>query len=61
MYTLSSGYAIVQTFFTIITGVESLGGGILNIQDFNIARGAAGTLFGVIDKVTLGYIAIHLN
>jgi len=38
-----------------------LGGGILNIQDFNIARGAAGTLFGVIDKVTLGYIAIHLN
>jgi len=41
-----------------MTGAESLGGGILNIQDFIIARGAAGALFDVIDKVILSYIAM---
>ena len=39
-------------------GAEALGLGISHIQDFSTARGAAGALFNIIDKVTMASLQI---
>ena len=42
-------------------GAESLGLAISNIQDYSAARGAAGALFDIIDKVTMASLHIAVS
>ena len=42
-------------------GAEALGLAISNIQDFSTARGAAGTLFDTIDRVTMAKLHITVS
>jgi len=51
--TINYGFVYVspQVFFSILVGSFSLGAGAPNIQEFANARGAAYTVFQLIDKV----------
>ena len=42
---------LLQVFFCVMTSAFSIGHAFPNLQDYAVARGAAFTIFGIIDQV----------
>jgi len=45
----------MQTFFVLVMGSQLLGQAGPNVQDLGTARGSAGVLYDIIDRVSLKY------